>query len=179
MAHAASSVDGEDVAAEVVRALTAARRTIAVAESLTGGAVTAALVDVPGASAVLRGGVVAYVTPLKASLLGVDADLLAAHGPVHPLVAEQMARGVREAAAIEGAPADYGLATTGVAGPDPQDGAPVGLVFVAVADAQGCDVREMHASGDRSAIRAATARAALELLAERLAADEARPPSST
>jgi PncC family amidohydrolase len=107
--------------------LTQQGRTLAVAESLTGGLVVAAVVDVPGASAVLRGGVVAYATDLKAALLDVDPGLLAQEGAVHPDVALAMARG---AAARLGA--DYAVATTGVAGPDPQDGHPVGEVHVAV-----------------------------------------------
>ena len=108
-------------AAALVAALTARGLTVAVAESLTGGGVTAAVVDVPGASRVLRGGVVAYATELKAALLGVDADLLARTGPVHPDVAAQMARGVRSRL-----DADLGLATTGVAGPGRPGGAPAG-----------------------------------------------------
>ena len=81
----------------------------------------------PGASAVVRGGVVAYMTDVKTSVLGVDRGLLDLEGAVHPEVAREMARGV---VALVGA--DYGLATTGVAGPDPQDGRPVGEVHVAV-----------------------------------------------
>ena len=161
---------GADAAAEVVRRLTAAHRTVAVAESLTGGRVMATLVDVPGASAVVRGGVVAYATPLKSSLLCVDAGLLAARGPVDPAVAAAMAEGVRRAAAVGGAPADIGLATTGVAGPDAQGAAPVGLVFIAVADDRGTEVRELRLEGDREAIRSAATRAVLALLVERLVA---------
>jgi nicotinamide-nucleotide amidase len=97
----------------VIADLTAAGLTIAVAESLTGGSVVAELVRVPGASAVVRGGVVAYATPLKHSLLGVPAELLAAHGPVHGDVAAAMAQGVRSAAAVHEHPADLGLSTTG------------------------------------------------------------------
>ena len=160
---------GADAAAEVVRRLTAAHLTVAVAESLTGGRVMAALVDIPGASAVVRGGVVAYATPLKSSLLGVDAGLLAARGPVDPAVAAAMAEGVRLAAAIGEAWADIGLATTGVAGPDAQGDAPVGLVFVAVADDAGTEVRELRLDGDRDSIRDAAAGAVLALLLERLA----------
>ena len=85
-----------DAAARVVAGLTAAGRTVAVAESLTGGAVVEALVAVPGASACVRGGVVAYATDLKASLLGVPTALLDAVGPVDPEVALAMARGVRD-----------------------------------------------------------------------------------
>ena len=102
--------------------IAAARRSgqrIAVAESLTGGWLCSALVSVPGASAVVLGGVVAYATPLKSALLGVDTELLRQRGPVDPAVAEQMARGVRTACAVDGRPAEIGIATTGVAGPDP------------------------------------------------------------
>lgn len=163
-----SDHEATDAPREIVRLLTSARRTVAVAESLTGGRVVSALVDVPGASAVVRGGVVAYATPLKHTLLRVDPALLAERGPVDERVARQMAEGVRAATAVEGAPADVGVATTGVAGPDPQGEAPVGLVFVAVADAEGAVVRELRLSGDREGIRAAATRAALELLRERL-----------
>jgi nicotinamide-nucleotide amidase len=163
-----------DRTAQVIADLTAAGLTVAVAESLTGGAVVAELVRVPGASAVVRGGVVAYATPLKHSLLGVPAELLAAHGAVHGDVAAAMAQGVRSAAAIDGHPTDLGLATTGAAGPDPQDGAPVGLVYVAVADAEGTIVREHRFAGDRAAIRALATNAARDLLADHLAELRAR-----
>lgn len=133
-------------------------RTLAVAESLTGGLVAATLVDVPGASRVLRGGVVAYATDLKTALLGVDPGLLAAHGAVHPEVAAQMARGVRERLR-----ADVGLATTGVAGPDPQDGRNAGTVFVAVSTADGERVRELAIEGGRAEVRAVSRDAVLAL----------------
>lgn len=158
----------EDRTAALIARLGDAGLTVAVAESLTGGAVVAELIRVPGASLVVRGGIVAYDTALKHSLLGVAAELLAAHGPVHADVAAAMAQGVRAAAAVDGHPADLGLATTGVAGPDPQNGAAVGLVFVAVADAAGTVVREHRFAGDRPAIRAAAVDAALDLLADRL-----------
>lgn len=154
-------------AESVIAALTRAGLTLAIAESLTGGAVSAELVSVPGASAVVRGAIVAYDTSLKSSLLGVPSALLAQHGPVHAEVAALMAEGVRGVAAVGGHPADIGLATTGVAGPDPQGDAPVGLVFVALADAEGTVVRELRLSGDRAAIRARTVEAALALLARR------------
>ncbi|MEN1976040.1 CinA family protein [Cellulomonas sp. P4] len=130
--------------------------TVAVAESLTGGLVAAALVDVPGASQSLRGGVVAYATDVKGSVLGVDRELLAAHGAVHPEVARQMAERVR---ALLGA--DVGLATTGVAGPEPQDGFSPGTVHVAVATPAGTVVRTLALVGGRAAIRAATCDAVL------------------
>jgi len=161
--------DPTDATAALVERLIAAGRTVAVAESLTGGAVLAELVRVPGASAVVRGGVVAYDTALKQSLLGVDPVMLAAHGPVHPDVASAMAEGVRAVAAVGGHPADLGVATTGVAGPDAQGGAPVGLVYVAVADAERTLVREHRFSGDRAAVRRQALEAALALLAEAVA----------
>lgn len=161
--------EGVTRAEALVTALKGAGRTLAVAESLTGGAVSAELVSVPGSSAVLRGAVVAYDTALKSSLLGVPAALLAQHGPVHAEVAALMAEGVRAATAVGGHPADVGVATTGVAGPDPQGEAPVGLVFVAVADAEGTEVRELRLAGDRAEIRAQAVDAALELVTDRLA----------
>lgn len=169
MSDVGNEPDGA-VAHFVIAALTQQARTLAIAESLTGGALSAELVSVPGASAVLRGAVIAYDTALKSSLLGVPPAVLAQHGPVHAEVAALMAEGVRGAAAVGGHPADVGLATTGVAGPDAQGGAPVGLVFVAVADAAGTDVRELHVTGGRAEIRARAVGAALELLAERLTA---------
>ena len=80
--------------AAVLAALGRRGWTLGIAESLTGGALCADVVAIPGASAVLLGGVVAYATPVKATVLGVDAALLAAHGPVHPQVSLQMADGV-------------------------------------------------------------------------------------
>lgn len=143
------------LAASVVAALTARGETVAVAESLTGGLVVSELVGVPGASAVVRGGVVAYATPVKASVLGVSLELLASNGAVDPTVAEQMATGVRTALAVDGEPATWGISTTGVAGPDPQDGQPVGTVFVGIASAAGAEAFELHLDGDRQAIRQA------------------------
>lgn len=143
----------------IIERLVAAGTSVATAESLTGGLVAAALTAVPGASAVVRGGVVTYATDLKARLLGVDADLLAQAGPVDPRVAEGMARGVR---ALLGA--TYGVATTGEAGPESGSGQPVGTVYVAVAGPQGCQVRRLVVSGGREQVRAAATDAALELL---------------
>jgi nicotinamide-nucleotide amidase len=139
---------------------------VGVAESLTGGLVIAELVSVPGASATVRGGVVAYATDVKHRLLGVDAALLAAEGAVHPEVARQMADGVRAAVGTVDAAADVGIATTGVAGPDPQDGQPVGTVFVAVATPEGVSVAGLHLSGDRQQIREEAVRRALALALE-------------
>lgn len=141
---------------------------IAVAESLTGGDVVSAFVSVPGASTTLRGGIVAYDTRIKASVLGVDADLLDRVGAVDAEVASQMAARARDLFAVDGERVELGIATTGVAGPDPQDGAPVGLVYVAVSDALGEQVQEHRFSGGRIDIRASATEAALALAAARL-----------
>ncbi|QZN84508.1 CinA family protein [Cellulomonas sp. C5510] len=143
-------------AAALLAALRERGWTVAVAESLTGGLVAAELVEVPGASRSLRGGVVAYTTDVKGSVLGVDRELLAARGAVHPEVARQMAERVRPLLG-----ADVGLATTGVAGPDPQDGFSPGTVHVAVSTPTGSVVRTLALAGDREAIRAATCDAVL------------------
>lgn len=152
------------VAAEVLRLLGERGATLAVAESLTGGLVAAELTGVPGASRSFLGSVTAYATPLKESLLGVDGGLLAARGAVDAQVAREMAEGVRGRLG-----ADWGAATTGVAGPDPQDGQPVGTVFVAVAGPGGRGrVAPLRLAGDRTQIRRASVAAVLELLAEHL-----------
>jgi nicotinamide-nucleotide amidase len=146
-------------AAEVVAALRARGFTIAVAESLTGGLLAAELIGVPGASAVVRGGVVAYATELKAALLGVDEALLADSGPIHPDVARQMADGVRARLG-----ADVGVATTGVAGPDPQDGHPPGEVWLGFAIGDEVTAVGLALGGDRAAIRRDTVSESLSRL---------------
>jgi nicotinamide-nucleotide amidase len=156
-------VEVDASAPALVAALAARGETLAVAESLTGGALTAAVVDVPGASAVLRGGVVAYATELKHALLGVDEALLAGRGAVDADVARQMAEGVRHRLG-----ATWGVATTGVAGPEPQDGQAPGTVFVAVAGPAGVRVEELLLPGGRDEVRAATVRRVLLLLAVQL-----------
>ena len=155
-----------DAAADLVATLTARGLTIAVAESLTGGLLAAELIRIPGASAVVVGGVVAYQTPLKHTLLGVDAALLAAHGAVHPEVARQMATGVRTALAVDGRPADIGLATTGVAGPDAQDGQPVGTVYLGVAFGDSVRAIPLRLTGDRDRIRVQSVEHALEAVCQ-------------
>lgn len=166
MTDAAAADSADALAAQLVDRLVERGWTVAAAESLTGGLVSATLISVPGASACVRGGVVAYATPLKHSLLGVDAALLSAEGAVHPQVARQMADGVRVAAAVDGSPAEVGIATTGVAGPSAQDGRPVGTVHVAVSTPAGTRVRSLALSGTRAQIRAEATRAALAAAAE-------------
>ena len=148
-------------AAALVGLLTERQQTVAVAESLTGGLVAAALTGVPGASVVFRGAVVAYATELKAVLLGVDPALLAARGAVSPEVAGAMAAGARSRLG-----ASFGVATTGVAGPDPAEGKPVGTVYIAAsAGAAGpARVRRLALHGSRDDIRGQTVAHALALL---------------
>ncbi|MGW8484052.1 CinA family protein [Microbacterium sp. NPDC055903] len=156
-------------AAEVVTVLLARGWTLGVAESLTGGALSSAIVSVPGASDVLNGGVVAYATPVKHSVLGVDAGLLAEHGPVHSGVAEQMAQGVRTTLAVDGRSADVGVSTTGIAGPESPDGQPVGTVHVGVSTPHGTTSSSFRFGGDRDEIRRQTVDAALTALGLALA----------
>jgi nicotinamide-nucleotide amidase len=137
--------------------------TVAVAESLTGGLLAATLVTVPGVSRVLRGGLIVYATDLKHSLAGVDAELLAERGPVDPEVAQALAVGARERCV-----ADWGLATTGVAGPGPQDGIAAGTVFVALSGPTSAVRRLDLAGSSRAEVREASVRAALDLLADAL-----------
>lgn len=157
-----ASVDG--LAIELILELSFRGLTVAIAESLTGGLLTAKMIDPPGASAVVLGGVVAYDTELKHTLLGVDTAILAVHGAVHPDVAAHMAIGVREHCRVGGQAADFGLATTGAAGPDPQDGQQPGTVFIAVSSASGTRVKSLELSGDRSTIRNDTVYESLLLL---------------
>ena len=149
---------------DLVATLAGRRQTLAVAESLTGGLLAATLVEVPGVSKVFRGGLVVYATDLKAKLAGVDPALLAERGPVDPDVARELAAG---AARVCGA--DWGLSTTGVAGPESQDGVTVGTVFVGLAGPANVGrVVGLRLDGNRASIRAQAVTAALGLLAEAL-----------
>lgn len=163
-------------AGDVIALLDARGLSLAVAESLTGGALAAALVDVPGASRVFRGGIVAYNTALKASMLGVDANLLAESGPVHPEVARQMALGVQRATALDGVPTDVAISTTGVAGPGPQDGHPAGEVYVAIAMGPAVHSLRLSLQGGRSAIRSGVVAESLAQL-KKLLLQESTGPS--
>ncbi len=152
----------------LVAALADAGLTLAVAESLTGGLLADAVVSVPGASVVFLGGVVTYATASKSSVLGVPEALLAARGAPDPEVARAMAHGVRQ---LFGA--SFAAATTGVAGPDPQDGKAPGTVFVAVAwgDRMGFDdnVVEFHIAGSRAEVRRGAVDAAVGMINEAVA----------
>lgn len=143
--------DGQTLPAAVVAALTRAGSSVAAAESLTGGGVLQALTSVPGSSAVVRGGVVAYATDVKQALLAVPRRLLEERGPFDQQVAAEMAHGARSLLGAE-----WGLATTGVAGPDPVEGHPPGSVFVAVSGPTGTSVRCLTLPGDRQRVRRLT-----------------------
>lgn len=153
--------DSASLSSHVVALLTTHGQTIAVAESLTGGLLVAELIRVPGASAVVLGGVVAYSTELKHTVLGVDKGVLEERGAVDAEVAAQMAAGVRDALAVGGAPAHIGISTTGVAGPDRQDGHAVGTVFLGFAIGAEVTTKHLQLTGGRDEIRAATVRQSL------------------
>ena len=142
---------------------------LAFAESITGGAISDAVVSVPGASEVFLGSVVAYSTELKRQLLGVTEQQLAVSGAVSKGVAEQMVLGVAglvcDAVATQPRPL-LALAITGVAGPTEQDGQPLGTVWVSVSLGLELRSHQLHLSGDRAAVRSAAVRAALELIRE-------------
>jgi len=139
-------------------------QTLAIAESLTGGLVTSMVTDVPGSSAYLVEGIVAYANGSKMERLGVREETLIAHGAVSEEVACEMAEGARSVLG-----ADWGISTTGIAGPtgDTED-KPLGLVFVAVAGEGGTEVRRNVFPGDRLEVKRASAEAVLALLLEAL-----------
>jgi nicotinamide-nucleotide amidase len=144
---------------ELVAALKKRGETVATAESLTGGLVAALLTSVPGSSAVVRGGLVVYATPLKHELADVDEKLLAEHGAVHPDVAAQLADGARVVCG-----ATWGIGLTGVAGPDPQDGIEPGVVHIGVSGPEVAEVRTIGVDGNRHQVRAAAVATALDLI---------------
>ena len=150
------------VVKDLLGRLVARGETLATAESLTGGLLAATIVDVPGASAVFRGGLVVYATDLKATLAGVPLDLLNERGPVDADVAAALAVGARERC-----DATWGMATTGVAGPTAQDGVAVGTVYIAVSGPSSAG-QALRLNGDRPAIRAGAVRAVIALLSTTL-----------
>ncbi|CUR55724.1 Competence/damage-inducible protein cinA [metagenome] len=146
--------------------LLAAGATVATAESLTGGLLGAAITATPGSSEVYVGGVVTYATELKMSLLSVPASVVSGPGVVSGECAEAMAAGVRE---LTGA--TYAVSTTGVAGPDAQEGKPVGTVFVGVAGPSAVSHVRLHLAGGRDDVRALTVAAAVSALSEQVSTD--------
>lgn len=161
------------LASQAHDALLARRATVALAESLTGGLVCAALTERGGASAIVRGGLVVYATQLKHDLAGVPQDLLDERGAVDPDVALSLARGARQRLG-----ATYGLGLTGVAGPSEQDGQAVGTVFIACVGPDGESLRPLRFSGGRRDIRLGAAAAGLTLLIERCTGESSRTPAS-
>jgi nicotinamide-nucleotide amidase len=154
-------------ACDLVSTLSARGLTLATAESLTGGQVAAAVTSVPGASRAYLGGVVSYATDVKVDVLGVSDSVVREHGVVSAPCAGAMAEGVRLMLK-----SDYGVATTGVAGPDPQDGHPVGTAFVGVAGPHGTRTLALRLSGDRPSIQHQTVERALGLLGAVLRGEE-------
>ncbi|MFC6285749.1 CinA family protein [Nocardioides sp. GCM10027113] len=153
-----------DQAARVLDLLRAAGRTVATAESLTGGRLAARLTAVPGSSDAYVGGVVSYATALKVSLLEVPQALADRHGVVSAECARAMAEGVRRATG-----ASYGVSTTGVAGPGPQDGVPAGTVYVGLAGPDGSAALALELPGGRHTVQDRTCEEALSAFADMLA----------
>jgi PncC family amidohydrolase len=159
-----------ELARQVQQGFLAARRTLVTAESCTGGLVSHVLTEIPGSSRYFRGGVVCYANDLKQRLVGVPTDTLEAHGAVSAQTAVAMAEGAR--ALLD---ADVAVAVTGIAGPDGgSTSKPVGLTYIAVADAAGHEVHRRVWHGDRRENKAASAAAALELILQRLGPGEGR-----
>jgi nicotinamide-nucleotide amidase len=155
--------------AQVLQSLQNLGLKLAIAESLTGGALASDLIAIPGASNTVLGSVVAYQTALKQGILGVSKRLLSERGAVDPDVALEMAEGVRRLMAKNcrlPASSVVGVATTGVAGPDPQDGKPVGEVHIAISADDLSATYAFHFSGSRSEIRAQAVLAAVNALRE-------------
>ena len=147
----------------LIRGLQAQGLTVATCESLTGGMICAALVDVPGASRVVRGGLITYQTDTKSLLAGVDAGLIETHGVVSAEVARAMAAGARVALQ-----ADLPVRGTGVASPGEMGDPPAGTVFVGLASAAGVQAVELHLTGDRQAVRQQTVDTAIKLIGQEI-----------
>ena len=165
MADPAPTLDAlADLAVRLQAACLAHGWTVALAESCTGGLVAHAITEIAGSSDYFRGGIVAYSNDVKRDSLGVPADVLDAHGAVSAQTACAMAAGVRDRLRV-----DLAAAITGIAGPGgATDAKPVGLTYVAVADATGMDVRRFVWPHDRSGNKRASAEAALRMLLERI-----------
>ena len=147
----------------LIRGLQAQGLTVATCESLTGGMICAALVDVPGASRVVRGGLITYQTDTKSLLAGVDARLIETHGVVSAEVARAMAAGARDALH-----ADIAVSATGMASPGEIGDPPAGTVFVGLASAAGVQAVELHLTGDRQAVRQQTVDTAIKLIGQEI-----------
>jgi len=153
-------IDDERIEEVLVRMFTERKQTLAVAESCTGGLIDHRITNVPGASAVLLAGMVTYSNDAKEKFLGVSADSLKACGAVSEVVAQEMARGVRERVG-----ADYGLSVTGIAGPTGgTEEKPVGTVFIGLAGPDRLLAKKMFNPYDRETFKHVTSQQALDLL---------------
>jgi len=159
----AFGIDEQTLPAVLLDLLKEQNATLAVAESLTGGLLEASLTDIPGASAVLQGGVVVYTNEMKMRLLNVPAEVLEKHSAVSAETAIAMAEGMR---ALSNA--DYAISTTGEAGPESQSGAKVGTVFVGIAGSKSTFSEELQITGDRDRIRKRSVLAAINILRQHL-----------
>ena len=148
----------------LIQALTERHLTVATCESLTGGMICAALVDVPGASKVVRGGLITYQTDVKTLLADVEEGLIAQHGVVSAEVAKAMARGAREQLH-----ADIAISATGMASPGGEEDPPAGTVFVGLASEKGVRAIPLQLTGDRMSIRRETVNQAIQAIAEEIA----------
>ena len=137
-----------DLANEIIQKLSQQHLTISVAESLTGGLVAASLTQIPGASAVFKGGIIAYRDEIKQKVLKVDPALITKFTSISEPVAQSMATNIREIMNT-----DIGIATTGVAGPDKSDGFAPGIVFVAISIGDHKICQKLELVGDRTQIR--------------------------
>ena len=154
----------EEISVRLIKALKTAGKTVATAESCTGGGIGHVLTAIPGSSAVYAGGVISYTNAVKERVLNVPAVTLDKHGAVSAETAGFMAKGVRELMF-----SDFGISVTGIAGPDGDgSGKPVGLVYIGVAFDEGVHTHEFLFEGDRSAVREQAIQAALELIFARL-----------
>jgi PncC family amidohydrolase len=155
-------------AEEIVAVLTKVHKTVAIAESCTGGMVASSLVEAPGTSACFKEGYITYCDEAKEKLLGVSHETIATYSAVSAQAAEEMAQGVRQKAG-----ADYGLAVTGIAGPGSlSEDLPAGLVFIACADGNETVVRRFELPGDREGVREQATGMALDLLCSVIAKNE-------
>lgn len=152
--------------AELVALLKDLDATLATAESLTGGRVASRVTNVPGSSAVYAGGVVSYQTQVKVAVLGVAQATVDEHGVVSAECAREMADGARRLLGTT-----YAVSTTGVAGPEEQEGKPVGTVYVGVAGPGGVEAVALELAGDRATIQEATVDHALSALADMISSD--------
>lgn len=143
------------------------------AESLTGGRAAARITNVPGSSQVYAGGVVSYQTAVKVAVLGVPEATVAEHGVVSAECARAMATGVRQLLGTT-----YAISTTGVAGPERQEGKPVGTVYVGVAGPHGVRAEELALDGDRASIQDASVDAAVSALTAMISSDGPPPEDS-